>query len=324
MDTILVTAIGSFAADIVIKNLQKEKYRIVGCDIYPKEWIVDAYTVERFYQVPRAIDKNAYIDYILYICQEECVKYIVPLTDVEVDLYNEARDIFEKRNICVCISCDKTIRLVRNKKKLEEYLRLNANIYTIPTEYVNNAKKNELQFPIICKPDNGRSSLGFKIIQNEQEWNHYCENCQIENYIVQPFIRGDIVTVDVLRNDSSNTIVAVARKELLRTANGAGTSVYVYSDNELISTCKTIAHILNIKGCVNFEFILDEDGVYHFLECNPRFSGGVEFSCIAGYDFVKNHLLCFQKGMVKSCGEIRNMYVARKYEEYVTCIENIE
>ncbi|MFQ9705363.1 MAG: ATP-grasp domain-containing protein [Enterocloster clostridioformis] len=48
------------------------------------------------------------------------------------------------------------------------------------------------------------------------------------------------------------------------------------------------------RGCVNMEFIEDRDGVYHMLECNPRFSGGVEFSCLAGYDCVTNHLRCFE------------------------------
>ncbi len=31
MNTALVTAIGSFSADIVIKNLKKDRFRVVGC-----------------------------------------------------------------------------------------------------------------------------------------------------------------------------------------------------------------------------------------------------------------------------------------------------
>ena len=46
MDTALVTAIGSFSADIVIKNLKKNGMRVVGCDIYPPEWIADAEHVD--------------------------------------------------------------------------------------------------------------------------------------------------------------------------------------------------------------------------------------------------------------------------------------
>lgn len=50
MKTVLVTAIGSFAADIVIKKMQGEGYTVIGCDIYQKEWLADAYHVDFFYQ----------------------------------------------------------------------------------------------------------------------------------------------------------------------------------------------------------------------------------------------------------------------------------
>ena len=84
--------------------------------------------------------------------------------------------------------------------------------------------------------------------------------------------RRSVVTVDVVR-DRADNCVAVARKELLRTLNGAGTSVHVFHDEELEQKSKDLARLLKITGCVNFEFILDKDGNYHFLECNPRFSG---------------------------------------------------
>ena len=38
--TILVTAIGSFSSAAVIDRCKKENYRVLGCDIYPAQWIV--------------------------------------------------------------------------------------------------------------------------------------------------------------------------------------------------------------------------------------------------------------------------------------------
>lgn len=88
-----------------------------------------------------------------------------------------------------------------------------------------------------------------------------------------------------------------SQAELLRTLNGAGTSVQVFRDPVLEKICEEIAGALDVKGCVNFEFIEHhtEQGEteWYFLECNPRFAGGVAFSCMAGYDMVKNHLRCF-------------------------------
>ncbi len=111
---------------------------------------------------------------------------------------------------------------------------------------------------------------------------------------------------------------AVCRKELLRTPNGAGTSVLVFSNPTLEAICKEAASALGIQGCVNFEFIEGEDGTFSMLECNPRFSGGVEFSCMAGYDCVLNHVKCFLGEDILPSVPVKEMYIARKYEEYVT------
>ena len=50
--TILVTAVGSFSAAAVVGNYKKEGFRVIGCDIYPAEWIVASGEVDRFYQAP--------------------------------------------------------------------------------------------------------------------------------------------------------------------------------------------------------------------------------------------------------------------------------
>ena len=111
--------------------------------------------------------------------------------------------------------------------------------------------------------------------------------------------------------------MATPRVENLRTLNGAGTSVKVFADEKIQTVAKEIADILNIRGCVNFEFIWSKDGLY-FLECNPRFSGGVAFSCIAGYDYISNHLKCFCQLPPDEAVQIEEKYIARKYTEYVT------
>ena len=70
MKSILVTAIGSFAADIIIKKLKDLSYRVVGCDIYSKELIVDAYNVDEFYKVAPAADVKGYLEDIIDICKK--------------------------------------------------------------------------------------------------------------------------------------------------------------------------------------------------------------------------------------------------------------
>lgn len=319
MTTVLITAIGSFSADIVIKNLNKSGIRTVGCDIYPKEWIANAKEVAQFYQVPRANESAKYMNAVFEICQKENVDYLFPLTDVEVDIWQNCRPQWENRDdVVICIPSYDTIRICRDKYQMAHFIEKNApEISPIPTKYLNEFVQNPESFPVICKPCSGRSSQGLQKINNIGEWHYFKEKEHPETYIVQPLIDGYVITVDVVRNPSTSEVVAVPRKELLRTLNGAGTSVYIFHDSDLEAKCKKLADALNMKGCVNFEFLQDAAGDYHFLECNPRFSGGTAFTCIAGFDCVTAHLNCYTGKSLGNFSLSREMYIARKYQEYV-------
>lgn len=317
---ILVTAIGSFSADIVISTLQNNGYRVIGTNIYPMEWIANAIIVDSFYQVPLASDERNYINAMLDLCKKENVGYIFPLTDAEIDVFNRHRKVFYEIGVVLCMSSYETILICRDKRKTSKVLQNISGLQIIP-EYQEEAIKHEMvQFPILCKKINGRSSQGQKKINNMNELFSFLENHDVTSYIIQPYIKGDIITVDVVRDSKNGKSVATPRRELLRTLNGAGTSVYVFKDSKLENLCKKIAERLNVCGCVNFEFI-EVNGRYYFLECNPRFSGGVKFTCMSGYNCILNHLRCFQEEKIEEEGEIISQYIARKYNEYITSVK---
>jgi carbamoyl-phosphate synthase large subunit len=324
MKNVLVTAIGSFSADIVIKNLIAEGIRVIGCDIYPSEWIVDSANVSAFYQVPYATDEEAYVEKVLSICRKEEIDGLVILTDVEVDVWNLRRKELEAEGITLCLSSEKTVDLCRDKEKFYHFFKEQGFDFVIPTYRLNEISEEMLDYPLVVKPYNGRSSQGLHYINSEQELLHLVHLVKretrgsVEDYIVQPMIRGPVITVDIVRQPETGGFVAVSRKELLRTLNGAGTSVLVFHDEQLEEICRLAADALDIRGCVNFEFIKSADDKYYILECNPRFSGGVEFSCMAGYDCISNHIKCFDGRTMEPAGEIASVYIARKYEEYIT------
>lgn len=318
MKRILVTAIGSFSADAVINNLKKAECYVVGCDIYSQELIANVLDVDFFYQAPLATNEEGYLEFIYEICEREKIDYIIPLTDVEVDILNANRDFFMDKKIVICISDEATVKVCRNKYLLYQFLKNCKNVQLIPTILLEKADHGKIQFPIVMKPYDGRSSQGLRYISDVKELELFAKNNDVSKYIMQPKIEGEVVTVDVIRESEKNIMVAVCRKELLRTSNGAGLSVHVFHDEALEGKAKEIAVCLNIKGCVNFEFIETDAGEYYFLECNPRFSGGVKFSCMAGYDFIANHLKCFEQNEIEQKCEIQEMYIARKYKEFIT------
>ena len=118
MRTVVVTAIGSFSADIVIKKCRENGMRVIGCDVYPGEWIADAGNVDAFYQVPYASDTDHYIETMLSICRKEGAKAVIPLTDAEIDVFNLHRREFGEINAALCMSDKACIGLCRDKMEL--------------------------------------------------------------------------------------------------------------------------------------------------------------------------------------------------------------
>ena len=370
MGTALVTAIGSFSADIVIKRLHAAGEKVVGSDIYARELVADALSVDAFYQAPYTSDRERYASFVAGVCEAEGVDYLCPLTDVDVDFFNAARAVDGTfAGALVCISPASALAYCRDKQAMAGFLeRSSSGVRGIETRPLPSLGSGPASFPVVVKPKDGRSSQGLRYVHDEREWAELSSIPDPERYVVQPLVEGRVVCVDVVRAAAGDACVAVPRREYLRTLNGAGTSVEVFHDADLEAASCALAAELGVVGCVNFEFIeegpdgrVPEPGTpsarfsaadaacaaeagrapaapasfspegaargrglsrYHFLECNPRFSGGVEFSCIAAYDCVTNHLRAFRGEPIEPLGPWRAQFIARKYEEYVTRLED--
>ncbi|MDO4290326.1 MAG: ATP-grasp domain-containing protein [Eggerthellaceae bacterium] len=322
MSNVLVTSIGSVAADITIKSLKRLGHRVVGADIYPREWVVDAYNVDAFYKVPLVSDAETYLSAVHSVCEQESIDYFIPLIDPEVDLLNASRGWFEEHGVTLCISTKRSLDIIRNKKSLQDFIEDEVpEINGIPTLMVGGAEKLPWGYPVVVKPYDGRSSQGREYISSDEEWETYKEKRADSKSIVEPFVSGPLVMVEVVRQGSTGKCVCITRQELLSTPHGCATTVRVYSDPDLEAASKVLAEKLNVNGCVNFEFIKHEDGRHFLVECNPRYSAGLEFSCLAGYDCVANHLDCFGDHPIDEFEMGAPTIVARKYEEYVTSVE---
>ena len=258
---------------------------------------------------------------MLAICAENDVGGIVPLTDVEIDFFQENRTVFEEKGVQLYLSPAETITLCRDKMRLCRFVEQNCPaVKPIPTKAAADYQQTEPAFPVICKIVDGRSSQGLYRIRDAIDWEYFRKREKMDRYLVQPMIEGSIIAVDC-RRDREDHVVTIPRTELLRTLNGAGTSVCVFYDAALEAQCEALARALGTLGCVCFEFIRDAEGSYHFLECNARFGGGSVFSEIAGYDVMTNHLRAFHGEAIEPWRPEGRTYIARRYDEFVTKTE---
>lgn len=303
---ILVTAIGSFSADCVINTLKKHKHFVVGCDIYPSEWHAVSKDCDKVYKVPFATKENDYIDSLITICKQDNIEYVFPLTDLEIDVLNKKREIFENNGIILCIQSSQCLDIARNKYKIH-FMFENDSIVNVPKTIYSNEITEAFSLPAIGKPINGRSSEGVEKI--------YCLDELIrlkkkDNYLIQEYLEGNIYTVDYVRNSLTGQDFSIPREELLRTKNGAGTTVRIVPDKQLNEIVSYIGNKLGINGCVNMEFIYHANK-YYLIDINPRFSAGVAFSNFIGYDMVSAHLNCFTNNI--------NLPQPIKFEEQILC-----
>lgn len=310
---ILITAIGSMSAECVISTLKKNRHVIIGCDIYPSQWHYESRLCDKVYLAPKATDENTYVSFLLNTSRKNNIDCIVPLTDLEIDVINKYRHLFISDKIQLCMPSNDILQIVRNKYKLYEQFKDDPKVPSIATYKYNNDEIPSLPLPCIAKPYNGRSSEGLLFIHTISEFNAIINK---STYIFQEYKEGSIYTVDHIRYKHTESSFSIAREELLRTKNGAGLTVKTTNDPILYDLTSYIGQTLGINGCINMEFI-KHNGQYFLIDINPRFSAGIAFSQMVGYDMVINHLNCFTGKNIDSPIQIKEHILTKKYQEEI-------
>ena len=306
----LITAIGSMSAECVIKQLKEAGYYVTGCDIYPGEWHFETKLCDAFYQAPLATKEEDYIQFLLSVCKEQCLGYVIPLTDLEIDVLDRYRMYFDEANITLCMQSTDVLKVARNKKALSDRFLQDDKVPSIRTCMLKELQ-DDFPFPCIAKPYDGRSSEG--LLKNATKEQIMAIERK-DTYIIQQQLDGNVFTVDYVRNANSKRDAAVPRQELLRTKNGAGLTIQTCGDMALLKLVSHIGQVLNINGCVNMEFILSH-GKYYLIDINPRFSAGVAFSVVCGYNMVINHIRCFTGKDIDNAIDVPERIIIKKYEE---------
>jgi carbamoyl-phosphate synthase large subunit len=222
---------------------------------------------------------------------------------------------FADRGVIVAAPRHDAVKLMRNKWALHKYFR-GSRVRTIPTyqreEYLNACNS----FPCVAKKAEGRSSEGMFVIEQPRDLRR--AELKGDDYIFQPFVIGPALVADVLKSGDESPVI-VARRELTRTKNGAGIAVQILdNDAKLRRSIEYICNAIDFEGCINIEFISPRRGGPILMDINPRFSAGVAFSALAGYDFVRNHVQHFLRLPVDPLGKVAyNTVFTRKYMEVV-------
>lgn len=286
---LLVTSIGKRVQ--LIKHLKKN-FKIIGVDAGAENCC--RYFVDKFYKIPKAVDKN-YIIELINICRKENVDGIIPLYEGEFSVLNNNREEFEKINTQLILSSKKIIEVCKDKNETFKYFTKEK----IPNPKVYNEDEiekiiqhdNVSVFPLFIKPADGMGSSNTFKIKNKKELIFFKD--YVDNGIIQECIDGDEYTVDTLVDFKGNPVYIVPRIRL-EVRSGEVVKSRTIHDEKIINETKKVIKSLNKLsdeknnasiGPLTIQFFKTKKGDLYLLEINPRFGGGVPLSFRCGADY---------------------------------------
>ena len=183
----------------------------------------------------------------------------------------------QKNKINISHSGAITSALCFNKRLLKKYLKKELNILS-PNEIV---EKNQIEYPVILKPNWGGSSKGICYLNNTKKLKKKINNTQ---NLIEEIVYGKELTVTVIENNKKIHALGVTEIEF---SNKHYDYIAKYTKNKsfhflparisklqykfLMEISKEIFRVCNCKGIARIDYIMSKkNGKIFFLEMNTH------------------------------------------------------
>lgn len=162
-----------------------------------------------------------------------------------------------------------------------------------PRCYADNDFDSIADYPVVFKRNQGLSGSGVYFPKNRSALDNLVASAKGKPHLVMDYIEGDDFSVDAIRWDGY--FHAECYKVLLPKGKGISYKRQSVHFPALVNHVKTIMDALDYNGVCGVDFRIRNDNVngsmeeksfgeVFFLECNPRFSGGIKTQIAAGFD----------------------------------------
>tara|TARA_Y100000590_G_C15725583_1_gene1015146 strand:+ start:1391 stop:2338 length:948 start_codon:yes stop_codon:yes gene_type:complete len=247
-----------------------------------------SYDVSSFYTnrhvknfiTPQVSDnEKSYLSKLFIICKKNKIDLLIPLIDPELKILSKNKDKFLKIGTNIVVSDYELVSKLIDKKKVDLFCRKNQIKY--PKSYYNLRSFNN-KFPVIKKKIIGSASVGLEIIKNKKKF----KNINFKKNMLQKFIKGKEINLDIL-NDFAGNYVHSCAKLKISMRGGETDKAKILNQSKYTLLSKKISKTLKHIGPMDIDLIEDNSGNFYFIDFNPRFGGGYEFTRAAGCDYLK-------------------------------------
>jgi len=275
------------------------------------------YFADRGFLLPKVTDRN-YVPVLMERCKELGIKLVVPLIDPELPVLAKAKDLFIQEGIIPLVSDYEVVMITYDKLQTAKFF----DEYRIPAPRVFSLEDSgslpEDSFPLIIKPRFGSASVGVQRCDTWEDVRFYSK--KVNQPILQEFLEGEEVTIDVLC-DFEGRILSTAQRKRLKVRAGEVERGITIKDELLFYFTSLIVEALRPFGAINIQCFLTPKGPF-FTEINPRFGGGYPLSYYAGANFPRLIVKMLEgdlkgKGLEGFSAEYRENLVMLRYDEAV-------
>jgi len=206
---------------------------------------------------------------------EECgAGVIIPVFNPEV----LARHRAEFPGVVIACESEEKILLLDNKVSA---CGLASSLgVPVPREYSDTDSVD--RYPVVFKRADGHGGDSVYFPKTRESLENLVRTSRPGSYLITEEIAGWDVSVDAFR--WNGYFAAGAYKVLLPRAKGISVLRESIDAPDIVGYSRKMLDALDYNGVCGFDYRLDPDGRWWFLECNPRFSGGLRSQTASGFD----------------------------------------
>jgi len=250
------------------------------------------YTVNKGFIVPRVVDNSEkYVEVLLNICKKEHIKVIVPLIDPELPILAKEKAMFSKAGMVVLLSYYSSVKLAADKYAAHNFYE-EVGLFSPETLTLDNKEmvKEEITqdiFPALLKPKYGSAGEGIVKCPDINWFNFFSSIQNIHDYVLQKYVSGEEITIDIFGDGTGKVISAVQRKRL-KIRGGEVERGITVKYPELFEDAVKFSKKFKPFGPINIQcFYNKQEGRRFYTEINARFGGGYPLAYYAGANFPK-------------------------------------
>ena len=273
---ILITSISRKVS--LVKAFQKALTQegggtVTAVDISP--YAPALYFADRHFLVPESADPH-FIEVIKRLCNEHCIRAIIPTRDDELMLFSKHKEEFAALGVFVMVPKPDVVNICQDKKAFIEFCRKYG--FLTPRNYDPSTDFTDADFPLFVKPRFGKGSHGIVKVSSKKEMDIALEKNQ--EAIIQEFIDANEYTIDLFADLQSRVISAVPRQRML-VFGGESFVTKIFKHKKLIESASMLATKLGLIGHNTIQAFFDGKMV-KFIEVNPRYGGAANMGFHAG------------------------------------------